>query len=157
MDGLAIYRVRHLFARESVFKADRYVCPGEYFARVRAEAEAAGYDRCVVKMPWFGLWEPDQLLGCDLVVLVARDWRENGASIARRWRVGRDRADRLAFEGQARILELGELYGWPVWEFGVEGCHDALEGIVGHDLPAQVYDGGRVRERTGDAGERSDD
>ena len=88
-----------------------------YFNEYRAEATAKGYDRCIVKIAWHMLWEPQTLLLNDVEpLLVARNPVANGKSIANRF--GRSDAFDLAKMGQSRINDLHTMYGWPVWRFG---------------------------------------
>jgi len=109
-----------------------------YFDEYRVEASAKGYDRCVVKIAWHLLWEPETLVTAEVEpLLVSRDHVANGKSIANRF--GRGDAFELARRGQERIRDLHILYGWPVWKFGKTIDIQALEEIVGAPLPKEWF------------------
>jgi hypothetical protein len=119
-----------------------------YMFKYKQEAIDAGFDRAVVKLPWFPLWEPELLIRpCGVEIeplLVWRDPDETMRSLARRGMAKPD-PHWFAHLGQERVMELHINYDWPLWEFGKTASVIYLEKALGVNLPKKHFDNTLVR------------
>lgn len=119
-----------------------------YCFKYKQEALDAGFDKAVVKFPWFPLWEPELLcnpFGVEIEpLLVWRDPDETVRSLTRRGMAKPD-PDWFGRLGQERVVDLHMEYGWPMWEFGKTADVAELEALVRTELPKKHFDKTLVR------------
>lgn len=126
--------------------------------RYKDTALQEGFDKAVQKWPNNPIWIPELLQGhCGISVcplLVWRDPKKCAASIERRWGYNRLRSHLkdngydsildMAKARQDRILELHDLYGWPLWRFSADATQTELEKLLGVPLPVQHFQPDRI-------------
>jgi len=119
-----------------------------YCFKYKQEALDYGFDKAVVKMPWFPLWEPDLLIrphGVELEpLLVWRDPDETERSLTRRGMAKPD-PHWFAHLGQERVMDLHMRFNWPLWEFSKTASVADLERLLGVNLGKKHFDGTLVR------------